>query len=200
MSWKAKLDSDVIDVLRLYRRNDSHIWELPKGGYICRLCDEPMILVGRGSNFVRPHFRHLTAPEHGGKGATHEAAQIWLIEKLESEYPQFDIDYEHHIKLTDGSDRFIDVAVIDRNTDDVVEAHEIQISRQVENEFSRRTEEYNSIGIPCIWWLRDGGQNDRLRFWLVENYGRFGVLFIDEKTELLEKREPIDRPLIAMGS
>lgn len=187
MAFRAKTTNGKD--IKLYDISPKDLEILPKRGYTCYLCDSELQLVAVGSKFIRTHFRHvadLSDCPSTNKSELHENAQLDIRLHLKKIYKECSVELEESVFLKNGDRRQLDIAVINPEGE-IIEAHEVQLSRQTIQEFERRTKEYASIGIPVIWWLYGQAYNRTNMDWAAETCGWYGTFSKKEKPTLLEE-------------
>lgn len=146
---------------------------------VCPACKARVSARGGKSMRIVPHFFHirkegegcLIADKHKSRRSlTHHTLMVksaydYLIKEIP---PGFTLDFEHHSKAV--PDRIADLAVLDANGN-MVQAHEIQLTKVPVRQLEERTESYESAGVEVVWWFGKGCDTEEIINWSRANFG-----------------------------
>lgn len=161
---------------------------------VCPNCGKELHLTRRPN--TRWYFRHLrhgddtlcTESLAGGRDTAdnqinHQESVIAIIEYLESNilHLNYEKQYGEVTFVTEYPFKQIkrrsDICVLDSNNNPVV-VHEIQLSSITSEEIIARTNDYESIGINCVWHFGLKAQKDQdLIEWFIRKYGYVSTPF-----------------------
>ena len=162
--------SDVIEILDITKFSNP-ILQIDKNRLVCKLCGG-RVSIKHGLRIAK-HFFHLSACtsdfEKHPESLEHNLGKELIAEHVKKnweEYSSVEIVYEYQFPEIK---RIADVAMIFPSGWIVV--HEIQLASITNEHLKKRTEDYNSIGIDCFWWLGKSADTTGNQAWCMDNYG-----------------------------
>lgn len=113
---------------------------------------------------------HLMAKEHIYREF------IRMREKNSDRYKGFQIELEYPITLGQQKrKRIADVMIIAPDGSPIT-AIEVQLATITEQELEERTNDYEKLGIDCIWYFGDKNNKSHIRSWSVDKSGTFRTI------------------------
>lgn len=150
----------------------------------CQCCNTQMFARGGKSQKTRTHFYHkhieecLISKKYQGsdRNLTNHTIAVFQVHSYLTDLlktPDFSdfgytLDFEHYSKRI--PDRIADIAVLDKDGE-IVQAHEVQLTKVAVSELEDRTESYYQAGVEVSWWFGIGCQTKDIQDWALNKFG-----------------------------
>lgn len=150
----------------------------------CPCCNTQMFACGGKSQRTRTHFRHqhkkdcLISRKYpgGDRNLTNHTIAVFQVYSYLAEFLkspglrdfEYTLDFEHYSSRI--PDRIADIAVLDKNGE-IVQAHEVQLTKIPVSELEDRTESYYQAGVEVTWWLGIGCHSEDIQIWSLDKFG-----------------------------
>lgn len=181
---------DILDITKIKNPRA----EIEKTRLVCRFCEKPL-MIKQGVIRIK-HFAHIatctTTMQRHPESIEHNLGKELLAEHVKKywrEYSNVRVEFEY---ILPEIGRIADIAMIFPSGWIVV--HEVQLAAITNEELNKRTEDYASIGVDCVWWLGKSADTRNNQEWCIYKFGY--SLSIDyevlrSKVKSLQKEEDI---------
>jgi len=196
MPFKAFDTDKKINVIA-YWFDDGNTLRAKHPNLVCPCCENRMAARGGKSKRTVTHFYHTAKNDdclsekkyrsYKDKDfLTHHTTMVKVIlDYLKPQIPPgFSLDTEHISKNVPG--RIADIAVLDQGGN-IVEAHEVQLTKVTISELKERTDSYEHSGVEVVWWFGKGCDSPDIIQWAQRNFGYCllpNVSFFTEEIEV----------------
>lgn len=165
----------------------------------CQCCGAEMFARGGKSQKTRTHFYHkhtqncLVSSRYQGsdRNLTNHTIAVYQVYSYLTEHLKtseikelgYLLDFEHFSKQI--PERIADIAVLNQQGE-IVQAHEVQLTKVSVSELEDRTESYYRAGVEVCWWFGIGCQTEDIRLWALNKFGCQIEAHFDFTVDLLD--------------